>query len=73
MGAYLVLTGLMARDRNDGLGWVIDLALYEPLFTLMGPQVVDYNQLSIVQERNGSRLPHQHQSNQGWSLGVGFR
>ena len=39
MGAYLVLTGLMARDRNDGLGWVIDLALYKPLFTLMGPQL----------------------------------
>jgi crotonobetainyl-CoA:carnitine CoA-transferase CaiB-like acyl-CoA transferase len=57
MGAYLALTGLMARDRNNGLGQVIDLALYEPLFTLMGPQVVDYDQLGIVQERNGSRLP----------------
>jgi crotonobetainyl-CoA:carnitine CoA-transferase CaiB-like acyl-CoA transferase len=57
MGAYLALTGLMARDRNNGKGQVIDLALYEPLFTLMGPQVVDYDQLGIVQERNGSRLP----------------
>jgi crotonobetainyl-CoA:carnitine CoA-transferase CaiB-like acyl-CoA transferase len=57
MGAYLALTGLMARDRNNGKGQIIDLAIYEPLFTLLGPQVVDYDQLGVVQERNGSRLP----------------
>jgi formyl-CoA transferase len=36
---------------------VIDLALYETLLTLLGPQVVNYDQLGIVQERAGSRLP----------------
>ena len=27
------------------------------MFTLLGPQVVDYDQLGLIQERNGSRLP----------------
>jgi crotonobetainyl-CoA:carnitine CoA-transferase CaiB-like acyl-CoA transferase len=36
---------------------VIDLALYETLLTLLGPQVVNYDQLGIIQERAGSRLP----------------
>ena len=35
----------------------MDFAIYEPLFTLLGPQVVDFDQLGMVQERNGSRLP----------------
>ncbi len=35
----------------------MEYAIYEPLLTLLGPQVVDYDQLGIVQERNGSRLP----------------
>jgi crotonobetainyl-CoA:carnitine CoA-transferase CaiB-like acyl-CoA transferase len=40
-----------------GPGQVIDLALYETLFTLLGPQPVNYDQLGLVQEREGSRLP----------------
>lgn len=56
MGAFLVMVALRERDRS-GCGQVIDLALYETLFTLLGPQVVDYNQLGIVQQRQGSRLP----------------
>ncbi len=57
MGAYLALVALKARDQNGGRGQVVDFAIYEPLFTLLGPQVVDYDQLGLVQERNGSRLP----------------
>ena len=56
MGAYLTLVGIQARERNGGKGQVVDFGIYEPLFTLLGPQVVDYDQLGIVQERNGSRL-----------------
>lgn len=56
MGAYLTMVALKAREVT-GAGQVIDLALYEPLFTLLGPQVIDYDQLGIVQERAGSRLP----------------
>jgi len=57
MGAYLSLVALQGRAGNGGRGQVIDLAIYETLFTLLGPQVVDYDQLGIVQQRNGSRLP----------------
>ena len=56
MGAYLAMVALQARERNGGKGQVIDYGIYEPLFTLLGPQVVDYDQLGLVQERNGSRL-----------------
>ncbi|MGE0718151.1 MAG: CaiB/BaiF CoA transferase family protein [Alphaproteobacteria bacterium] len=57
MGAYLVMAALWNRKVNGGSGQIIDLALYESLFTLLGPQVVDFDQLGIVQERQGSRLP----------------
>ncbi len=56
MGAFLALVALQEKNRS-GKGQVIDMAIYEPLFTLLGPQVVDFDQLGLVQERNGSRLP----------------
>jgi crotonobetainyl-CoA:carnitine CoA-transferase CaiB-like acyl-CoA transferase len=56
MGAFLVLVALRERDRS-GRGQVIDLSLYDTLFTLLGPQVVNFDQLGIVQQREGSRLP----------------
>lgn len=57
MGAFLALTALHERDKKSGIGQVVEFGIYEPLFTLLGPQVVDYDQLGIVQTRNGSRLP----------------
>ena len=57
MGAFLALTALHERDQKSGVGQVVEFGIYEPLFTLLGPQVVDYDQLGIIQERNGSRLP----------------
>ena len=57
MGAFLALTALRERDQNSGIGQVVEFGIYEPLFTLLGPQVVDYDQLGIIQQRNGSRLP----------------
>ncbi len=57
MGAFLALTALHERDKKSGVGQVVEFGIYEPLFTLLGPQVVDYDQLGIIQERNGSRLP----------------
>jgi len=56
MGAFLAMVALQ-EQRNSGQGQSIDMAIYEPLFTLLGPQVVDFDQLGLVQERNGSRLP----------------
>ncbi len=56
MGAFLALVAMQEKNRS-GEGQMIDMAIYEPLFTLLGPQVVDFDQLGLIQERNGSRLP----------------
>ena len=56
-GAFLTMVALFERERRGGRGQVVEFAIYEPLFTLLGPQVVNYDQLGIIQERNGSRLP----------------
>jgi crotonobetainyl-CoA:carnitine CoA-transferase CaiB-like acyl-CoA transferase len=56
-GAFLALVALLERDRGDSPGQVIDLAIYEELLTILGPQVLDYDQLGVVQGREGSRLP----------------
>jgi crotonobetainyl-CoA:carnitine CoA-transferase CaiB-like acyl-CoA transferase len=56
MGAFLAMVAMNEKSKS-GKGQVVDFAIYEPLFTLLGPQVVDFDQLGIVQERNGSRLP----------------
>jgi crotonobetainyl-CoA:carnitine CoA-transferase CaiB-like acyl-CoA transferase len=55
-GAFGVLVALHRRMREGG-GQVVDLALYEGLLTLLGPQVIDFDQLGSVQKRDGSRLP----------------
>lgn len=55
--AYAVMVALYNRDVNGGKGQYIDLGLYEGLFTLLGPQVINYDQLGVIQERDGSRLP----------------
>ena len=57
MGAFLAMVALKGREANGGRGQIVDLAIYEALFTLLGPQVVDFDQLGLVQQRNGSRLP----------------
>lgn len=51
MTAYGVVLALYQRDANGGQGQVIDSALYEGLYTLLGPHVIDYDQLGIIQER----------------------
>lgn len=56
MAAFLTVTALHEAKRS-GRGQVIDLAIYETLLTLLGPQVVNYDQLGLVQQRSGSRLP----------------
>ncbi|MDP4023973.1 CoA transferase [Methylobacterium sp. NEAU 140] len=56
MAAFLTVTALH-EARRSGRGQVIDLAIYETLLTLLGPQVVNYDQLGLVQQRSGSRLP----------------
>ncbi|CAL9396403.1 Succinyl-CoA--L-malate CoA-transferase beta subunit [Streptomyces sp. enrichment culture] len=52
--AYAVLTALAARDRT-GEGQVVDMALIEPILTMLGPQPIWYDQLGHVQPRTGNR------------------
>jgi crotonobetainyl-CoA:carnitine CoA-transferase CaiB-like acyl-CoA transferase len=56
MAAFLALVALNEK-RRSGRGQYVDLAIYETLLTLIGPHVINYDQLGIVQERAGSRLP----------------
>jgi crotonobetainyl-CoA:carnitine CoA-transferase CaiB-like acyl-CoA transferase len=55
-GAFGVLLALQYRNQY-GVGQHIDTSLCEPLITLLGPQVIEYDQLGVVQGRLGSRLP----------------
>ncbi|WP_409472668.1 CaiB/BaiF CoA transferase family protein [Streptomyces sp. HC307] len=52
--AYAVLTALAARDRT-GEGQVVDMAIIEPILTVLGPQPTWYDQLGHVQPRTGNR------------------
>lgn len=49
-----VLTALRAREQT-GYGQVVDLAIIEPILTVLGPQITAYDQLGVIQERNGNR------------------
>lgn len=55
-GAFAVMTAVYHRDRGGG-GQEIDLGLYEGLFTMLGPHVINYDQLGEVQERYGADNP----------------
>ncbi|WP_166023170.1 CaiB/BaiF CoA transferase family protein [Streptomyces chilikensis] len=52
--AYAVMTALAARDRTGG-GQVVDMAIIEPILTVLGPQPLWYDQLGHVQPRTGNR------------------
>lgn len=52
--AYAVMTALAARDRT-GEGQVVDMAIIEPILTVLGPQPTWYDQLGHVQPRTGNR------------------
>ncbi len=55
-GTFSAMFALYHRDaRGAGVGQYIDLSIYEPLFQLMGPQPLQYDQLGVVQQRWGNR------------------
>ncbi|WP_446034742.1 CaiB/BaiF CoA transferase family protein [Streptomyces olivaceus] len=51
---YAVMTALSARERT-GEGQVVDMAIIEPILTVLGPQPTWYDQLGHVQPRTGNR------------------
>jgi crotonobetainyl-CoA:carnitine CoA-transferase CaiB-like acyl-CoA transferase len=48
---------MMALRHRDlaGVGQVIDMAIIEPILTILGPQATWYDQLGVIQERAGNR------------------
>jgi crotonobetainyl-CoA:carnitine CoA-transferase CaiB-like acyl-CoA transferase len=59
-GLYAVIGALMAiyhRDVKGGEGQIVDVALYEAIFSLMESTVPEYDQFGIIRERSGSTLP----------------
>ncbi|MCI3222312.1 CaiB/BaiF CoA-transferase family protein [Streptomyces sp. NP-1717] len=52
--AYAVMTALNGR-ASSGRGQVVDLAIIEPILTVLGPQPLWYDQLGYVQPRTGNR------------------
>lgn len=57
-GALGTMIALFERDHApNGKGQVIDVALVESLFSILGPMATLYDQLGIVQERMGNRIP----------------
>ncbi|MEU4562821.1 CoA transferase [Actinoplanes sp. NPDC023936] len=54
-GAQAIMTALYHRDVHDQPGQVIDLAIVEPMLTVLGMQAMVYDQLGTVQRRTGNR------------------
>ena len=50
-----VMFALYHRDVHDGPGQVVDVALFESLFSLLGPLPAEYAASGRLRERNGSR------------------
>lgn len=52
--AFAVMTALRAREQT-GRGQVIDMAIIEPILTVLGPHPIVYDQLGIIPGRTGNR------------------
>ncbi|WP_328477656.1 CoA transferase [Actinoplanes sp. NBC_00393] len=53
--AQAIMTALYHRDVHQQPGQVIDLAIVEPMLTVLGMQAMVYDQLGVVQRRTGNR------------------
>ncbi len=75
-GTFAIMFALWWREHGgNGQGQVIDLSIYEPLFWLLGPQSLLYDQLGMVQERTGNAAPftaprNAYQAKDGTWLGL---
>ena len=55
-GCFATMFAVYDRDvRGTGKGQYIDLAIYEPIFALLGPQPIIFDQLGVIQNRTGNR------------------
>jgi crotonobetainyl-CoA:carnitine CoA-transferase CaiB-like acyl-CoA transferase len=53
-GALAVMMAVNARHCT-GKGQVIDIALIEPIMSVLGPQIINYDQTGRIQQRTGNR------------------
>jgi crotonobetainyl-CoA:carnitine CoA-transferase CaiB-like acyl-CoA transferase len=55
---FATMIALYWRDAGGGgVGQEVDVSLYEPLFSVLGPQIAEYAALGVLQRRNGNRSP----------------
>jgi formyl-CoA transferase len=52
---FAIMFALYNRDVNGGSGQYIDTSLIEPIFTMLGPQPLRYQQLDEIEKRSGNR------------------
>ncbi len=53
-GAMATVTALLARERGDAAGQVIDLSLLEPIFSTLGPEAAILQRTGKVKQRMGN-------------------
>ena len=53
-GAIATLMALFQRVNGGGRGQIVDVSIFEPLFWLLGPQAIVFDQLGVVQGRTGN-------------------
>ncbi|HTS54205.1 MAG TPA: CaiB/BaiF CoA-transferase family protein [Burkholderiales bacterium] len=56
-GVIGALMALHAREANGGRGQVVDVALYEAVFSLMESLLPEYDMFGFVRSRSGASLP----------------
>lgn len=56
-GAIGAMMALRHREVNDGRGQVVDVALYESVFSLMESLLPEFDVAGFVRERSGASLP----------------
>jgi len=56
-GVIGALMALRSRDSNGGRGQVVDVALYEAVFSLMESLLPEYDVYGFVRSRSGASLP----------------
>ena len=54
-GAAAVLAALRHRDQVSGRGQVVDISLYEPLLSVLGPSAAEYALDGTVKTRHGNQ------------------
>ncbi len=56
-GTWAVMMALYEREQKSGQGQMIDLSVLEPIFAILGDQATVYDQLGVIQQRTGNRVP----------------